>query len=264
VALVVDPDAVADHYWFARPFPRDPSGQVTDYLSRSYPYGSTGGGQFQPHHGVDIPNVTGTDIHAVAPGTVFYAGGDAVQQFGPQTNFYGNLVVIQHDMPAANGEMLYSLYGHMSEVDVQTGRRVEMGEKIGEVGASGVALGAHLHLEVRIGDPYDYGSTYNPDLWVRPWPTFGTLAGTMVDRGGSPVYDTMITIRSVATGQEYYAYSYANADVNSDLIMGENYTRGDLPAGEYRVFVRIRNILRYDGTAIIQDGRTTRLDIQLR
>jgi murein DD-endopeptidase MepM/ murein hydrolase activator NlpD len=251
-----------DHYWFARPFPRDPSNQVKDYASRNYAYGSTGGGQFQTHHGIDLQNTLGMSILAVGIGTVFYAGNDLQVQFGPQTNFYGNLVVIQHDMLAPNGEPLYTLYGHMFRVDVATGQRVELQQKIGSVGSTGVALGSHLHLEVRIGDPYDYGSTYNPDLWIRPWPNFGTLAGRITDRYGTRLYGATITLKS-PDGPDRFTYSYADDEVNPDPYYGEYYTYGDLPAGEYQVIVRIRDVLRYKGIVTVEAGKTTWLDIQI-
>jgi hypothetical protein len=75
--------------------------------------------------------------------------------------------------------------------------------------------------------------------------------------------DIMITMRSVDTGTEYYTYSYADDEVNPDPYFGENFTRGDLPMGQYRVFVRMRGVLRFDTTVIIRDGQTSWVDIQL-
>ncbi len=253
---------VRDHYWLARPFPRDPSNRVQDYGSRSYPYGTMGGGGYQPHHGLDFQNLHGTSILAVASGTVVYAGDDSVLMFGPKNDFYGNLVVIEHDFPAPDGQTVYTLYGHMSQVDVETGQRVELQQKIGEVGATGVALGSHLHLEVRLGDPYDYGRTYNPDLWLRPWPGFGTLAGRVLDRHGEPVYNLNITIEPVE-GPARFTYSYADDNINPDPYYGEQYSYGDLPAGEYLVFVRIRNVVRFKANVTVEPGQTNWLDIRL-
>jgi len=266
IALGNPTEAGPEHYWFARPFPRDASGEIKDYASRSYPYGSTSYGQFQTHHGVDISNSPGTSILAVANGWVVFAGSDDREMFGPETNFYGKLVVIEHEYPAPNGEMLYTLYGHMSEVTVEAGQHVMQGDKIGEVGSTGVALGPHLHLEVRLGDYHDYYRTYNPDLWVRPWPTYGTLAGTLKDRNGNLVKDTEITIQPADGngGETYYTFSYADNLVNPDPILGENYVRGDLPEGDYKVYVRIQGVLRYQGEVTVEAGKTAWLDIVLR
>lgn len=249
-----------DHYWFDRPFPRDPTNKIIDYLSRTYPYGSTGGGQYQVHHGVDIANVLGTHIHAANSGWVTYAGDDYTRKVGPQTDFYGNVVIIENDQPAPNGQPVYTLYGHMSQIYVKAGQRITAGTEIGEVGAEGVALGSHLHFEVRIGDPFDYGSTLNPDLWVKPWDGFGTLAGSVTDSDGSSVYDATVIIRG-DTAPDLYTYTYADDTVNSDPVLGEDYTRGDLPAGQYRVFVRYEGQVRFQGQATILSGKTTWLDI---
>ncbi|NDJ77237.1 MAG: peptidoglycan DD-metalloendopeptidase family protein [Chloroflexi bacterium] len=254
-----------DHYWFARPFNSGPGTTLIDYASRNYPYGSTSYGQFRVHHGVDITNPNGTVILAAASGTVIYAGDDLQTLFGPKNDFYGNLVVIEHDRLAPNGQPLYTLYGHMSSIEVEVGQYVELQERIGRVGSTGAALGSHLHFEVRIGDPYDYDSTYNPDLWLRPWPGFGTLAGRLVDRDGNRVYEANIIIQPASNaGPDRYAFSYADESVNPDLYYGEHYTRGDLPAGDYTVYVRIRGVLRFEGDVTVESGQTTWLDIVLR
>ncbi|WP_162909852.1 peptidoglycan DD-metalloendopeptidase family protein [Aggregatilinea lenta] len=252
-----------DHYWFDRSFPRDPTNRVVDYLSRTYPYGSTGGGQYQVHHGVDIPNVLGTRIQAANSGWVTYAGDDYTRKVGPQTDFYGNVVIIENSVPAPNGQPIYTLYGHMSQVYVQAGQRISAGTEIGEVGAEGVALGSHLHLEVRIGDPFDYGSTLNPDLWVKPWDGYGTLAGKVTEPDGTPVYDATVIIRG-DTPPDTYTYTYADDTVNPDPVFGENFTRGDLPAGHYRVFVRVEGEVRFQADVDILPGRTTWLDAVLK
>lgn len=253
-----------DHYWLARPFPRDPTNNVSDYASRNYPYGSTSYGQFRVHTGVDMSNPLGTFILAVADGWVVYAGSDAETLVGPKNDFYGNVVVLEHDITMPDGRKVYTVYGHMSRVSVEEGQRVAQGEAIGQVGATGIALGSHLHLEVRLGDPYDYGSTYNPDLWLRPWPRFGTLAGRIVDRDGRRVYDAEITIQSAdGSGPPRNTFSYADDTVNPDPYYGEHYTRGDLPAGEYTVFVRIQGVKRFEARVTVEAGQTTWLDITL-
>ena len=51
-----------------------------------------------------------------------------------------------------HGLGLFSLYAHLSESRVATGRLVEAGEVIGLVGATGRVTAPHLHWAVRIGD----------------------------------------------------------------------------------------------------------------
>jgi murein DD-endopeptidase MepM/ murein hydrolase activator NlpD len=253
---------IRDHYWFVRPFPRDSSNTIKDYASRSYPYGTSGDSQLQTHYGIDIQNTAGTAVLAVGSGWVVHAGSDAEVQLGARKDFYGNAVVIEHDLTTPDGRKVYTLYGHLREVSVETGQRVELQQKIGEVGSTGVAMGAHLHLEVRIGDPFDYGSTYNPDLWIRPWPGFGTLAGRVTDSTGHPLYGITINLLP-ASGPDRYTFSYADDGPNPDPYYGENFTYGDLPEGEYQVVVRKRGVLRFNGSVTIVAGQTNWIDIRL-
>ena len=96
----------------------------------------TGGTKF--HYGVDLGAETGTDICAFADGTV-YATGDS--------SSLGYYIMIQHQ----DGYM--TLYAHCSKITVTSGA-VTMGQKIAEVGETGVATGPHLHFELHDGDLY--------------------------------------------------------------------------------------------------------------
>jgi murein DD-endopeptidase MepM/ murein hydrolase activator NlpD len=88
------------------------------------------------HTGIDYPAATGTLVMAAAAGRVAFAGWSA--------GGWGYLVTIAH----SNG--VRTLYAHLSRVGVQVGQRVEAGQRIGGVGASGHATGPHLHFEVRL------------------------------------------------------------------------------------------------------------------
>lgn len=99
------------------------------------------GGQ-RGHAGIDYGAPRGTPVRTVGDGTVEFAG---VQ------NGYGNVIYIKH----RNGRDT-TVYGHLSHIDVKAGEQVVQGVKIGEVGATGVATGPHLHFEFRVnGDPQD-------------------------------------------------------------------------------------------------------------
>ena len=91
---------------------------------------------WKQHKGVDYGAPTGTAVRAVGDGVVDFAGWQ---------NGYGNVVEIRHSAQRS------TLYAHMSRVDVKRGARVEQGERVGSVGATGWATGPHLHFEVKVG-----------------------------------------------------------------------------------------------------------------
>lgn len=249
--------APVDFYAFRRPFSRD---QI-DYADRTYPYGMGALRGLPVHHGLDFANGRGAQILAIGDGTVYYAGQDIDVLFGPIPDYYGNLVVIQHDVKSLDGLPVYSLYGHMQRIDVEMGQRVAAGDRIGSVGDSGVAFGPHLHLEIRVGDPMRFGAVRNPDLWLMPYPEYGTLAGRMIYEDGSPVYEGTISVRRAGLSNSVvrYAYSYNAAEtVGSDPIWQENFTLGDLPADTYEVFVSDRNgRVRFRAEVVIEAGKTS-------
>jgi murein DD-endopeptidase MepM/ murein hydrolase activator NlpD len=88
------------------------------------------------HSGIDYPGTTATPVMAAASGRVTFAGWSA--------GGWGYLVAIAH----SNGTR--TLYAHLSRVGVRLGQRVEVGQRIGRIGASGHATGPHLHFEVRL------------------------------------------------------------------------------------------------------------------
>lgn len=91
----------------------------------------TGGSDY--HSGLDIAGERGQPVYATAAGTVTHAG----YQGG-----YGNLIVIDH------GFGLQTRYGHLARYTVKSSDRVQRGDVIGQVGATGRATGYHLHYEV--------------------------------------------------------------------------------------------------------------------
>lgn len=213
------------HFYFGSPLPAD----IPAFIASAYRYGSTGVDQlFAPHHGVDFSAGAGTELVAVAPGVVYYAGSDAETLFGPQNNFYGNLVVIQL-FDAWAGHAVYALTGHMDEVRVQTGQSVSAGEVIGTVGATGVALGPHPHLEVRLDFPESYWDTRNPELWLQPASGAGALAIRVTNSAGRylpGVYVSLFCSDGAPRTLETYWYN----GVNPDDAYGEN-AAAQVPAG---------------------------------
>ncbi|HTF25519.1 MAG TPA: M23 family metallopeptidase [Candidatus Limnocylindria bacterium] len=89
-----------------------------------------------PHGGVDLPGATGTPVHAAQGGRVMLA---------EELFFAGNTVVVDH------GLGIYTLYGHLSEIDAKVGDDLEAGTVLGKVGATGRVTGAHLHWGLTVG-----------------------------------------------------------------------------------------------------------------
>jgi murein DD-endopeptidase MepM/ murein hydrolase activator NlpD len=90
---------------------------------------------WRQHGGVDYAAPTGTAVRAVGDGWVQFAGWQ---------NGYGNVVQIAH------GNDKQTLYAHLSRIEVKQGQRIEQGQRVGSVGATGWATGPHLHFEFRV------------------------------------------------------------------------------------------------------------------
>jgi murein DD-endopeptidase MepM/ murein hydrolase activator NlpD len=91
--------------------------------------------EWRQHKGVDYAAPTGTPARTVGDGVVAYAG---------RQNGYGNVVEVRHSNERV------TVYAHLSRIDVRLGQRVEQGERVGAVGATGWATGPHLHFEFKV------------------------------------------------------------------------------------------------------------------
>ena len=257
------PEPFVDHYALNRPI----SDQGEDEVDRTYPYGDTQYDTRETHHGVEFFNPRGTPVLAVEDGTVIYAGDDSQVLFGPINDFYGNVVVLEHSIQSPDGLTVYTVYAHLDRIDLVEGQWVQQGDRIGIVGDTGIAIGPHLHFEVRVGDPYDYLATQNPDLWIYPFYNTGTLAGLVTNLEGERMASVPIRLRRAGatdTNLLYYAFTYADDSVNSSVSWGENFTRGDLRPGNYEVFIStLYGRVLYEGIVSIEAGKTSWTEIQI-
>lgn len=97
--------------------------------------------EWRAHKGVDYGAPTGTRVRAT---------GDAVVESAGWVNGYGKAVTLRH------GGGITTLYAHLSKFGegIRKGVRVNQGDVIGYVGATGWATGPHLHYEFRVGNQH--------------------------------------------------------------------------------------------------------------
>jgi murein DD-endopeptidase MepM/ murein hydrolase activator NlpD len=99
----------------------------------------------QRHLGFDLASVHTAPVPAATAGRIVHAG---------PLGIYGETVVIDH------GLGLFSLYGHLSSIQVTVDASVERGTEIGRTGDTGLAGGDHLHFSTML-----YGVHVDPREW---------------------------------------------------------------------------------------------------
>ncbi len=243
-----------DHFWFARPI----ASNAVNWPHPLYRYGSTYFGNMHAHTGADLDSPTGTPVLAAGPGVVVWTGYGLFGTNPPEDDPYGLAVAIKHDF-GYNNQTLYTIYAHMSKINVWLNQPVAVGEQIGEVGSTGFSSGPHLHFEVRIGEN-KFLKTYNPELWLAPPTGWGVLAGRALDKSGNYISELPIDIYDSA-GRYYPLSTYATRSVNADPVYKENFVISDLPAGVYRYSMNIGGEA-YVGTVQILAGQTTFVVVQ--
>ena len=63
-------------------------------------------------------------------------------------------------MAINHGNGLVSRYGHLSAISVKVGQKVNVRQKIGAVGSTGVSTGPHLHFEVLLNGDFKNPQNY--------------------------------------------------------------------------------------------------------
>lgn len=241
-ALVADSGKPPLTDWFRRPIDRSDN----SYIDQTYRYGSTMGGNFQQHQGVEFNNADGTPVHAIGPGEVVYAG---PAEQGALT------VAIRMDSvltAPTQRYFLYSVYYHNSSLLVTVGDRVTTGQVISRVGNTGRATNDHLHLEVHASPVQDVTQivdslqrfpiyTTNPELWIDPVPGTGTLAGRVIDAQGNPVPQARIYgLLKPEPAETPFSYIETYGDkAHSHPLYNENFATTDIPPGTYTLAVSI-------------------------
>jgi peptidase M23-like protein/two component regulator with propeller domain len=217
------------------------------YIDQTYRFGSTMGGNFQQHQGVEFNNPDGTSVHAIGDGVVVFAG-PAEQG--------SNTVAIRHDVRVKGRDgqqlFLFSAYYHNRTLLVSMGQRVQQGDAIAQVGNTGRATNDHLHLEVH-ASPYDSISlivdpnerypryAVNPELWIAPLEGTGVVAGQVWDAEGRPVPEARVYGLLKAEPQETpYSYAETYGEHNHpDPVYQEHFAVSDVPPGDYALTVDV-------------------------
>ena len=120
-------------------------GAITSpYGYRRDPFNSS---QIQFHNGIDIKGNVGAPVRAALAGRVSAVGWD---------NLFGNYIIINHHSGYR------TLYAHLNLIRTRTGAYVSQGERIGDIGNTGLSTGSHLHFTV-----YRNGVTVNPRILMR-------------------------------------------------------------------------------------------------
>lgn len=120
--LAQGPTSAAFDAPFGASFIWPAGGQITQYYAWYHP-------------GIDIAN-------RLAPGIAASDGGVVVVAGWPDSQGYGNRVVLDH------GNGYRSMYAHLSNVYVSVGEAISRGQLIGQMGSTGRSTGTHLHLEI--------------------------------------------------------------------------------------------------------------------
>jgi murein DD-endopeptidase MepM/ murein hydrolase activator NlpD len=254
---VPEPDN-GEHYWLSEPFEGGERLLITDW----FPYGYDAGGRYLIHNGIDMAEPMGTPILAVADGTVVVAGDDFTKLYGWRCDWYGQLVIIQLDDLWA-GLPVYVLYGHVHNVAVEVGQRVDRGQVVAEVGFGGAASRPHLHFEVRVGEN-TFRGTRNPLLWVTPSSNRGLIVGRLVDPDGRPWQGVVVSAigQSEATNN-YTSWTYLGDPeliVNPDETYAENFVIGDVAPGIYDLVVSIQGVI-YNAEIQVEPAGATVVEI---
>ena len=127
-------------------YPVDPPGVISKFgrIRRYYIPGFPSFTRF--HRGVDLRGNTGDPVLAPNSGVVVFAGMRITTGF---------TIVIDH------GQGIFSLLFHMSAVLVDEGSYVVKGQRVGEIGSTGITEGSHLHWGVYVNGVYA-----DPSEWV--------------------------------------------------------------------------------------------------
>jgi murein DD-endopeptidase MepM/ murein hydrolase activator NlpD len=113
------------------------------------------------HPGIDINGTGGGNTDEGQP--VFSIAQGIVEDATDYDSPWGNVVILKHSY-LENGNIMYcySVYAHLINLRIKKGDVIKHRQKIGEIGTGGGCYYAHLHLEIRKENMFEYQPTYWP------------------------------------------------------------------------------------------------------
>ncbi len=115
----------------------------------------------QVHLGVDIASTKHAKVRAANHGIVVFA---------EYLGIYGKTVIVDH------GQGIFSLYSHLSKLDVSVGDKVNKGNILGLTGTSGMAGGDHLHFSMLVHGVFVMPKEWFDGKWIE-----STIDGPILD-----------------------------------------------------------------------------------
>jgi hypothetical protein len=254
------------------PFNIEPNGssyRLTSYFDHAYPdYGQYDGvtiydGEnsanfspysYQGHPGYDWAMDFNTPILAAADGVISRIVRNC-EDPGPCPSL-GNRVCIRH----SNG--IYSLYAHLTQVNVEANDIVTAGQVIGLSGNTGT-IGPHLHFGVYLGpsclygneanpvDPYGWQGNYpdpqqnlpgaaaganSPCLW-RSFPSDPISCADTITEDMGRLFNTIGNWTGTAFGNGYHEYHTHNTSINDNVTAYWNFSINSVTPAEVFVWI---------------------------
>lgn len=250
-----------EHFWFDRPIAPFEGNRLVD---QTYSYGSTMGGNFQQHQGVEFNNPEGTPVHTIGDGVVAFAG---------PAEAGSNTVAILHDR-RLDDRYVWSTYYHNADLTVAVGDRVGRGDLIAHVGSTGRATNDHLHLEIHVTPTDDVVAvvdpaqrfppyTVNPLLWIEPMEGTGVIVGRVLDSAGEPIPGARVYgVTKPEPRETPFSFAETYEDkAHPDPVFGEHFVIGDVPVGRYVLGVEIEGRRVYRAVEV-EAGRVAEVELR--
>ena len=106
----------------------------------------------QVHMGIDLASVKRAPVPAANSGKVVFCG---------PMGIYGKTVILDH------GFGLFSLYAHLSRMDVKKEQMVAKGDLLGKTGRTGMAAGDHLHFSMMVHNTFVNPLEWWDGTWIK-------------------------------------------------------------------------------------------------